>query len=71
LHVAGCNAGPVGAAVQLPKQDAAAPLAMQRAAYARALGLPAMLDLMRRVDNAHQQVLPPACCFCKHPLGHA
>lgn len=46
--------------MQLPGQDAAAPLAVQRAAYARALGLPALLDLMARVDTAHQQVLLPA-----------
>jgi hypothetical protein len=62
LHVAGCSAGPAEAAVQLPGQDAAAPLAVQRAAYARALGLPALLDLMSRVDTAHQQVLLPAAC---------
>ena len=60
VHHAGCNAGPAEAAVQLPGQDAAAPLAVQRATYARALGLPALLNLMSRVDSAHQQVLLPA-----------
>lgn len=57
----GCNAGPSEAAVQLPGQKTAAPLSMQRAAYARTLGLPAMLDLARRVDNAHEQVYLQCC----------
>lgn len=60
----GCNAGPSSAAVQLPGQDGAAPLSAQRAAYARALGLPAMLDLIRRVDNANEQVGMQNNCQC-------
>lgn len=54
----GCNAGPSEAAVQLPGQKAAAPLSVQRAAYARNLGLPVMLDLTRRVVEAHEQACP-------------
>lgn len=40
----------------MPGQESSAKVGAQRAAHARAIGLPALLDLVSRVEAAHKQV---------------